>query len=249
MVRNWISAIALAASTLAPAYMARANDTATTATQHSPQAMTLARVIIPFDLFIAQNRDSFVYGFDATTKNDAQAQALFAAYPGVREAIIATQLAELESALTTEHPVLLDRFATHFEQAYTPAEIVTISNFLQTPLGQKVLRLEYKSIDQDQMLKAVTNGDGLTKSESDQLNAHVPQKIFMQLTPAERIQSTKFWMSATGRKLNANSANVQEIVRLWLNGVTEQFEKSAAESLINTVREFIETADAKAASS
>jgi hypothetical protein len=209
-------------------------------------ARAAAEVILPLDIFIEQNKQSFVYSFDATTKDEPSAQALFAAYPGVREVLIDTQLAGLEAMLRSEHVTLLERFGNHFRVNYTPAELGIIRNFFSAPLGRKMIELEYSQVDDAQLLKALSNDDGgLTKAESDKLNAALPAKIYLALSPSERAVAMKYWMSPTGKKMKSNSPAVQDMVRDWLNGVSTKFETEAAETSARTVSKFIEEADKK----
>ncbi len=211
----------------------------------SAEATMLAALILPYELFVKSNKDSFKFGFDETVKGDAAAIALFEAYPGIREALVTAQLDALGSMIEREYGVLMGLLGRHNDQSYTKAELTALNSFFSSPIGKRLIAAEYGAVDQRKVLDALSGDDAvLTKQENAELAKDAPQRIFNSLTKAEQVESMRFWTGPLGRKVHANGPKLQEITRVWLNDLNATNLKTVEALSLKVVREFIAKSEA-----
>jgi hypothetical protein len=248
MNRNPIAhALCAVAISLTPATAVAASD-ATAINAPAPasvEATKLASLILPYELFVKSNKDSFTFGFNETVKGDAGAIALFEAYPGIREAIVTAQLEALETLIEREYGVLMGLLGQHNDRSYTKTELTALTGFFASAIGKRLIAAEYGAVDQRKVLDALSDDDAvLTKQENAEIAKGAPQRIFNSLTKAEQVESMRFWTGPLGRKVNANGPKLQEITRVWLNELNATNLKNVEALSLKVVREFIEKSEA-----
>lgn len=244
MITRPLCAFALGVMSATPALAAQ-SMTSSAEAPASNDAVALAALMIPYDLFLQTNIDSFMFGFDETVKSDAQAIALFDAYPGIREAIVTAQIDSLKMVMAREHIVLMDRIGRLNQRSYTAPELVKLNTFFGSAIGRKLIASEFKTVDRRKLLEALSGDDvTLTKQETAEIAKGAPQRIFESLTKAEQVESLRFWGSTLGQKVNGNGPKVQEITRDWLNALNVTNVKNAEALTQKVVREFIEKSEA-----
>lgn len=247
MMKHFITrplfAIALCAVSMTP--VLAAESIASAEAPVSNDAAALAALIIPYELFLQTNLDSFIFGFDETVEGDPQAMALFEAYPGIREAIVTAQLDSLRMVLAREHVVLMDRVGRHNDRSYAEPELTKLNAFFASPIGRKMIASEYKTVDRHKLLEALSGDDAtLTREETAEIAKDAPKRIFENLSKVEQVEASRFWASTLGQKVNGNGPKVQEITREWLNEVNVTNVKNAEALSQKVVREFIENSEA-----
>jgi hypothetical protein len=215
-------------------------------TPPSADAQMLASLLVPRDIFIASNVNSFEQTFPIMAAKDPNLANLIRAYPGVDAAMIATGKGELMKILSSEYPGLADQVAVFVAQRYSPAEIKEFIRFYSTPAGKKLIRAEYGSIDPKEMLAAFTDKDRkLTMDEVQKMEANAAS-LGSDLTSAEKIASTKFFLGPVGRKIAQNKAGFQELTVNWVNNLLAKYQGQLSEASGKTIMDFITAADAKA---
>jgi hypothetical protein len=212
----------------------------------SADAITLAGLLVPRDLFIEINLVNFDKSIPILAQQNPQLAALFTSYPGLDVEMATTGRAELQKILLDEYPGLAEKVSVFVAQRYSPAEIKVLNAFYNSPAGIKLIRNEYQGADTSGMIEAFTDRDGkLTMDEVKAMDAN-SGPLNKDLTSAEQAAATKFFLGPVGRKIGQNKDGFQQLTVTWVNSTIAKYQGQLSENSSKTLMDFIAAADAKA---
>jgi hypothetical protein len=165
----------------------------------SAEAIALAGLLIPKDVFIDVNMVNFAKSLKIMATQSPELGQLFGQYPGLEAALTAAGSAQLRQILELEYPDLANKVGAFIVQRYTARETADLTKFYAGGAGKKLIRAEYQSADVGAMVEAFSDADGkLTTDEVRAMDANSIADLGKELTSAEKAVATTFFMGATG---------------------------------------------------
>jgi hypothetical protein len=146
-----------------------------------PDALELAKLLVPEELYLQFLERSILTGFDHGAK-DGLAE-LEGEHPGLAEAIRAELVKVARDYFRSEMPATSDRYARAIAQHFEPSDVAQLVTFYETRTGQKIIVGKFAGADLSGLLKkvdvdpdaAVTQGDirSINKSAVSKLIPHL----------------------------------------------------------------------------
>ncbi len=212
----------------------------------SADAQTFAELMVPRELFIDINMINFEKGMAIMAKQSPEMAQLFQQYPGLDVALTAASGKDLRAILESEYPDLKNKIALFASERYTTAELATLNKFYAGGAGVKLIRSEYETVDVEDMVKAFSDADGkLTEAEVRAMEAKASPKFGNDLTSAEKLAATKFFLGPIGRKIGQNKDAFQTLTVDWVNAVIAKNQARLQTTTTDTIMGFIEKSGAK----
>lgn len=232
--------LALIAAAPVPA-MTLADADPPAAAAPTTEAIALARLMSPRDLLVDMEVREFDKHFVPSLKSDPDMKSLEDDYPGVFEAMHKATRGLVAEAMARSVDQIHLSIARLIETSFTPADIVELSDFYRSPIGQKTLQQMAASADASQVYQRAMEEREFKLTE-DQIAAQVhdnAKKAAQSFTPEEQTEMMLFMAKPSFGKLAKAQPQIQKILADEFNAPDPDFDKQVEEAMGAAIEQHI----------
>ncbi len=228
--------IAAPAAALAPA-----DQLTQAARPTAAQAIALAELMSPRDLLVDMEIREFDKHFVTSLSADPEMKALEDQYPGLFEAMHKASRGLVAEATGRSVGQIHAAVAKLIESTFTPADIVELSDFYRSPVGQKTLRQMAAAADAGQVYqRAVAESE--FKLTEDQIAAQLhesAQKTAQSFTPEEQTEMLLFMAKPSFGKLAKTQPQIQKMLADEFNAPDPDFDRLVEQAIAAAIERHI----------
>jgi Uncharacterized protein conserved in bacteria (DUF2059) len=189
-----------------------------TDTVRRSKALELARLLNPESSVIDESGDEYVKATRQLLIARGKLNDLEARYPGVIEAMLRASVATMNAQMHKRVPVLWDRMADIYLDAFSMPELDQLLAFYGSPTGQRIMTSFDRRLKPKAMMNDMVKNDDFSVSvgslKSD-LADTVPG-VVRDMTSADKAALMKFMQTSAFRKINATSGRIQQALLSWM---------------------------------
>ncbi|MCL6698762.1 DUF2059 domain-containing protein [Sphingomonas sp. NSE70-1] len=235
-------ALGVALMIAAPVGAMASSDAVPPTAQASPaEAIALAQLMSPRDLLIDMEVREFDKHFVPSLGADPEMKALEDQYPGLFEAMHKASRGLVVEATGRSVGKIHVSVAKLIQSNFTPADIVELSDFYRSPVGQKTLRQMAAAADAGQVYqRAVAETD--FKLTEDQIAAQLhdsAQKTAQSFTPEEQTAMLLFMAKPSFGKLARTQPQIQKLLADEFNAPDPDFDRQVEQAISAAIEQHI----------
>lgn len=196
-------------------------------------AIALARLMSPRDLLVDMEVREFDKHFVPSLASDPDMKSLNNDYPGLFEAMHKASRGLVAEAMAKSVDQIHLSVARLIQNSFTPADIVELSNFYRSPIGQKTIQQMAASADATQVYQRAME-EREFKLTQDQIAAQVhdnAKKAAQSFTPEEQTQMMLFMAKPSFGKLAKVQPQIQKILADEFNAPDPEFDEQVEEAM------------------
>lgn len=224
--------LALIAAAPVPAMAPADADRPATAAP-ATDAIALARLMSPRDLLVDMEVREFDKHFVPSLSSDPDMKSLDDDYPGLFEAMHKASRGLVAEAMAKSVDQIHLSIARLIQNSFTPADIVELSNFYRSPIGQKTIQQMAASADASQVYQRAVEEKEFKLTE-DQIAAQVrdnAKKAVQGFTPEEQTQMMLFMAKPSFGKLAKAQPQIQKILADEFNAPDPEFDRQVEDAM------------------
>jgi hypothetical protein len=232
--------LALIAAAPVPA-MAQAVAAPQSAQATAADAIALARLMSPRDLLVDMEVREFDKHFVSSLRSDPDMKSLDVQYPGIFEAMHKASRGLVAEAMGRSVGKIHASVAKLIETSFTPADLVELSDFYRSPIGQKTIQQMAASADAGQVYQRAIEEREFKLTE-DQIAAQVhdnAQKAVQTFTPEEQTEMMLFMAKPSFGKLARVQPQIQKILAEEFNAPDPEFDRQVEQAMGAAIEQHI----------
>jgi hypothetical protein len=205
------------------------------------EAITLARLMSPRELLVDMEVREFDKHFVASLRSDPELKAMDDEYPGLLEAMHKASRDLVSQAMARSVDQIHLSVAELIEVSFTPADIVELSDFYRSPVGQKTIRQMAASADAGQLYSQAVEAREFKLTE-DQIAAQVhdnARKAVQTFTPEEQTEMMLFMAKPSFGKLARAQPQIQKILAEEFNAPDPEFDRQVEQAMGAAIEQHI----------
>lgn len=236
--------VALGLALVAPAPVAAiapANAAPQTAQAEAADAIALARLMSPRALLVDMEVREFDKHFVSSLRSDPEMKSLDDEYPGVFEAMHKASRGLVSQEMGRSVDQIHLAVAKLIESSFTPADIVELSDFYRSPVGQKTIRQMAASADAGQVYSQAVKEREFKLTE-EQVAAQVhdnAKKAVQNFTPEEQMEMMLFMAKPSFGKLAKAQPRIQKILADEFNAPDPEFDRQVEQAMAAAIERHI----------
>lgn len=235
-------AIGLALVSAAPvAAIAPVDPAPQSAQVTATQAAELARLMSPRDVLVDMEVREFDKHFIPSLRSDPEMKSLDDEYPGLFEAMHNASRGLVAEAMGRSVQKIHASVAKLIETSFTPADIVELTNFYQSPIGLKTVRQMAASADAGEVYQQAVSETEFKLSE-EQVASQIEEsarKASQSFTPEEQTEMLLFMAKPSFGKLAKAQPQIRKILADEFNAPDPDFDRQVEQAMGAAIEQHI----------
>jgi post-segregation antitoxin (ccd killing protein) len=207
----------------------------------SEEALSLAEVAVPRELYLAREMDTARRALLGTLAQNPDMAAFEAEHPGLSKAIWAAAEPETRRYAEAALPEFRALLAAVYQRRLSAAEMRGLRTFFTTPTGRKIVSAMYAPVNVDGMVGDFARDPDakISQKTADGLEREAKARAGSAVTAEDAPALAELTRTISLAKLGSLGDEVKQVTLEWVNRPDPEFEAKIARTTADAIERFL----------
>lgn len=226
--------------------LAVAASPGTMAAQQAPSPSPVADVpraigelYAPREMMKAKTAAHFDKSFRAGLARSQDTARIEQQFPGIMDAAGSAARRVVIDAMDAKIAGLQNQIAAFVAADFTAPEQQGLLAFMQSSTGRKLVSMGDEIYDTDKLVKQAAQAGATPAITQQQMASSLDYGFIGKMTPDELKQMAAFGVTPAGRKLQASTAKLQQLVVTWVNAFMAEQQGPIQTAVVTAMQQYV----------